>query len=110
MLAVVSDAVPSTSASAGRLNAAELAVLRLLQGAARTPEELVASAVECLLLGLLSKKTLADLCQTLGLSGDRLKALLGHAGQLSQRQRRPPLPPPQPVPDSYDFVCSMRLR
>ena len=46
------------------------------QGAARTPEELLSSAVELLLLGLLKKQTFADLCTSLGLAGDALQSLL----------------------------------
>ena len=60
------------------ISQAEQAVLRLLQGAARTPEELLSSAVELMLLGLLSKATLSNLCTSVGLSGEPLEQLLLH--------------------------------
>lgn len=51
----------------------ETVLLRLLQRAARNPEDLIEEAVKLSLVGLLSRETLADLCKSVGL-GDAQSA------------------------------------
>ncbi|EOD08890.1 hypothetical protein EMIHUDRAFT_248929 [Emiliania huxleyi CCMP1516] len=56
---------------------AELAVIRLLQGSARSPEDLLFTAHDLLRLGLLTGDTVRALCLSLGLSDEPLAAMLG---------------------------------
>lgn len=78
---LTSDAslTPSERAAASELAVVrrETAVVKLLQGSARSPEDLLWTAIDLLQLGLLSTEILQKLCTSLGLSGEPLEALLG---------------------------------
>jgi hypothetical protein len=71
------QAANNTSNDAGGVPASERAVLRLIQAAARTPEEILTSAIELQMHGLLSNSTLVGLCRALGVSSELLPAAPG---------------------------------
>lgn len=72
---LASDGVASLS-PAERAAQSELAVVRLLQGSAKAPEDLLWTAIDLLRLGLLSKETAKTLCASLGINADTLETLL----------------------------------
>jgi serine/threonine protein kinase len=72
---LASDGVASLS-PAERAAQSELAIVRLLQGSAKAPEDLLWTAIDLLRLGLLSKETACTLCASLGITADTLEALL----------------------------------
>jgi serine/threonine protein kinase len=79
---LASDGVASLS-PAERAAQRELAVVRLLQGSAKAPEDLLWTAIDLLRLGLLSKETAKALCASLGITADTLEALL-EAGAVAE--------------------------
>ena len=79
MLALQGAGAAGASGSGGvaGLSERELAVLRLLQSAAKTPEEMLTSAVELMVVGLITRSTVVGLGLALGLpaDGELLRAL-----------------------------------
>ena len=55
---------------------AEAAILRLLQRASRSPEDLIEGAIELSLMGLVSRTTLGALCNSVGLGDAQKRAVL----------------------------------
>ena len=66
-------------------------LLRLLQRASRSPEEMIEGALELSLVGLLSRGVLEGLCKSVGLGDAQSASVLGlqsqHALALTQMQR-----------------------
>jgi len=85
---LASDGVASLS-PVERAAQSELAVVRLLQGAAKSPEDLLWTAIDLMRLGLLSKETAKTLCASLGITGEALEALL-EAGAVARRRSEHP--------------------
>ena len=77
--------------AAARPLAHELVLLRLLQRAANTPEELVLTAYELAELGLLRGEILGQLLGSLGVGGEAMQQVVSQA--LVPMQQHAPIPP-----------------